>query len=209
MNDLDATDVVLTAVRTHLRVLTLPTVARECDTMARQALSDGQHPLGFLRSLLEAEMASRAERCRTPPACRPPSGAQDTLAVRLAPRARPRARSHRGPCPLLLDPRRAQRRPRWSRRHQQNTCGHSARYRGHGQNVLFYRDSDLVRTLTEARDARILSRLQDRLRSCVAPAPRRTRLCSLRKGRRRVALRFALGSPRARCTVITSNMAFS
>ncbi|HMI83717.1 MAG TPA: ATP-binding protein, partial [Polyangiaceae bacterium] len=33
-----------------------------------------------------------------------------------------------------------------------------------GHNVLFFRASDLVRTLTEARDARILSRLQDRLR---------------------------------------------
>jgi hypothetical protein len=43
-------------------LLKLPTVARKCDTMARQALSDGQHPLGFLRRLLEAEMASSAER---------------------------------------------------------------------------------------------------------------------------------------------------
>src|ERR1700679_506781 len=61
MSQVEETDVVLAAVRAHCRVLKLPTVARESDTLARQALADGQHPLAFLRSLLEAEVATRAE----------------------------------------------------------------------------------------------------------------------------------------------------
>ena len=57
----DEIDIVLAAVRAHTRVLKLPTVGRECDDLARQALAEGQHPLGFLRGLLDAEIAMRAE----------------------------------------------------------------------------------------------------------------------------------------------------
>ena len=61
MSHLDESDIVLAAVRAHTRVLKLPTVGRECEVLARQALADGQHPLSFLRALLDAEIAVRAE----------------------------------------------------------------------------------------------------------------------------------------------------
>jgi DNA replication protein DnaC len=61
MSHSDEIDIVLAAVRAHTRVLKLPTVGRECDGLARQALADGQHPIGFLRAVLDAEIAMRAE----------------------------------------------------------------------------------------------------------------------------------------------------
>jgi hypothetical protein len=62
MSSLDEIDIVLAAVRAHARLLKLPTLGRECDEIARLALASGQHPLVFLRALLDAEIASRSER---------------------------------------------------------------------------------------------------------------------------------------------------
>lgn len=61
MSNQDGIDIVLAAIRAHTRVLKLPTVGRECDGLARQALADGQHPFGFLRAVLDAEIAMRVE----------------------------------------------------------------------------------------------------------------------------------------------------
>jgi hypothetical protein len=49
-------------VRAQTRVLKLPTVGHDCDPLARQALAEAWPPLQHLRSLLDAELASRAER---------------------------------------------------------------------------------------------------------------------------------------------------
>jgi DNA replication protein DnaC len=55
-------DLLLAAIRAQARALKLPTVAREGDALARQALSEGWGPLQYLRTLLDAELATRAER---------------------------------------------------------------------------------------------------------------------------------------------------
>ena len=55
-------DLLLAAIRAQARALKLPTVARESDALARQALSEGWGPLQYLRTLLDAELATRAER---------------------------------------------------------------------------------------------------------------------------------------------------
>ena len=56
------TDLLLAAVRAQTRVLKLPTVGRECDPLARQALAEAWPPLQYLRTMLDAELATRAER---------------------------------------------------------------------------------------------------------------------------------------------------
>jgi CheY-like chemotaxis protein len=42
-------------------VLKLPTIGRECEPLARQALAEGWSPIQFLRALLDAELAARTE----------------------------------------------------------------------------------------------------------------------------------------------------
>ena len=55
-------DILLAAVRAQARVLKLPTVGHDCDPLARQALAEAWPPLQYLRSLFDAELATRAER---------------------------------------------------------------------------------------------------------------------------------------------------
>ncbi|MDP9151164.1 MAG: ATP-binding protein, partial [Myxococcota bacterium] len=55
-------DILLAAVGAQARVLKLPTVGHDCDPLARQALAEAWPPLQYLRSLLDAELATRAER---------------------------------------------------------------------------------------------------------------------------------------------------
>jgi DNA replication protein DnaC len=161
------TDIFLAAVRAQTRALKLPTIGRECDAMARQSLSEGWTPIQYLRSLLDAELATRADRAveRRMRAARLP--AQKTLSqfdwrrshgldrARLEDLGRvawiSAARNV-----VLLGP------VGTGKTHLATALGIEAIKHGHA--VLFYRASDLVRTLTEARDARALSRLQERLR---------------------------------------------
>lgn len=152
MSHHDDTDIVLAAVRAHTRVLKLPTVGRECDALARQALADGQHPLSFLRALLDAEIAVRADHAaeRRVHAARLP--ARKTLSqfdwrrahglerARIEDLARcawiPAARNV-----VLVGP------VGTGKTHLAIALGIEAIKRGH--NVIFYRASDLVRALTE------------------------------------------------------------
>jgi DNA replication protein DnaC len=160
-------DILLAAVRAQARALKLPTVARESETLARQALSEAWGPLQYLRTLLDAELATRAERAieRRLHAARLP--AQKTLAQFDWKRAHglERARVEElGRCAwiaesrnvVLLGP------VGTGKTHLATALGIEAIKRGH--HVAFFRASDLVRALTEARDARVLSRLQERLR---------------------------------------------
>ena len=160
-------DILLAAVRAQARALKLPTVARESDALARQALSEAWGPLQYLRTLLDAELATRAERAieRRLHAARLP--AQKTLAQFDWKRAHglERARVEElGRCAwiaesrnvVLLGP------VGTGKTHLATALGIEAIKRGH--HVAFFRASDLVRALTEARDARVLSRLHERLR---------------------------------------------
>src|ERR1700722_13929552 len=167
MSDLADSDILLAAVRAQTRVLKLPTVARECEVIARQAVTERWSPIQFLRAVLDAELAARMEHAidRRLRAARLP--APKTLAqfdwkrshglerARLEELARcawiPTSRNV-----VLLGP------VGTGKTHLATGLGIEAIKRGH--HVAFFRASDLVRALTEARDARTLSRLQERLR---------------------------------------------
>jgi len=212
MSHSDETDVVLAAARAHCRVLKLPTVARESDTLARQALADGQHPLAFLRALLEAEVATRAEHAveRRLQAARLP--ARKTLSqfdwrrAHGLERARVEDLAHCAWIPaarnvVLVGP------VGTGKTHLATALGIEAIKRGH--HVVFYRASDLVRALTEARDARTLSRLQDRLRRASLLLLDELGFVPFEKAGGELLFDVLSARHERAATVITSNLAFS
>jgi len=208
----DDNNVVLAALRAHLRVLKLPTIARECDAFARQALADGQHPLEFLRSLLQAEISTRAEHAieRRMRSARLP--ARKTLSqfdwrrahglerARIEDLARsawiPAARNV-----VLVGP------VGTGKTHLAIALGIEAIK--HGHNVLFFRASDLVRTLTEARDSRTLSRLQDRLRRASLLVLDELGFVPFEKAGGELLFDVMSARHERAATIITSNLAFS
>ena len=158
-------DILLAAVRAQARALKLPTVARESETLARRLYprrGDRCSTFGpcSMPSWRPAQNAPSSDAPR-----RPVASAKDTRTIRLEASARARART-RGVSAGVRD--------RQSRNvvllgpvgtgktHLATALGIEAIKRGH--HVAFFRASDLVRALTEARDARVLSRLQERLR---------------------------------------------
>lgn len=208
----EETDVVLAAVRAHCRVLKVPTVARESDTFARQALAEGHHPLSFLRALLEAEVATRAEHAveRRLQAARLP--ARKTLSqfdwrrahgldrARIEDLARcawiPAARNV-----VLVGP------VGTGKTHVATALGIEAIKRGH--NIVFFRASDLVRTLLEARDARTLARLQERLRRASLLLLDELGFVPFEKAGGELLFDILSARHERAATVITSNLAFS
>ena len=212
MSHSEEADIVLAAVRAHCRLLKVPTVARESVTLARQALADGQHPMAFLRSLLEAEVATRAEHAieRRLQAARLP--ARKTLSqfdwrrahglerARVEDLARcawiPAARNV-----VLVGP------VGTGKTHIATALGIEAIKRGH--NVAFYRASDLVRALIEARDARTLSRLQERLRRASLLLLDELGFVPFEKAGGELLFDILSARHERAATVITSNLAFS
>jgi len=212
MSQHDEMDVVLAAVRAHTRVLKLPTVGRECDAFARQALEDGQHPLGFLRVLLDAETAMRAEHAseRRLHAARLP--ARKTLSQFDWRRAHGLERARiedLARCAwisaarnvVLVGP------VGTGKTHVAIALGIEAIKRGH--NVVFFRASDLVRALTEARDARILSRLQDKLRRASLLLLDELGFVPFEKAGGELLFDVLSDRHERAATIITSNLAFS
>lgn len=212
MSRVDDNNVVLAAIRAHLRVLKLPTISRECDAHARSALADGQPPLEFLRGLLEAEMCTRAEHAieRRLKAARLP--ARKTLSqfdwrrahglerARIEDLARsawiPAARNV-----VLVGP------VGTGKTHLAIALGIEAIK--HGHNVLFFRASDLVRTLLEARDSRTLSRLQDRLRRASLLVLDELGFVPFEKAGGELLFDVMSARHERAATIITSNLAFS
>lgn len=205
-------DILLAAVRAQTRVLKLPTVGRECDPLARQALAEAWPPLQYLRSLLDAELATRAERAieRRLHAARLP--AQKTLAQFDWKRAHglERARVEElGRCAwistarnvVLLGP------VGTGKTHLATALGIEAIKRGH--HVAFYRASDLVRALTEARDARALSRLQERLRRVALLIVDELGFVPFEKAGGELLFDVLSTRHERGATVMTSNLAFS
>lgn len=156
-------------VRAHCRTLKLPTIAREFQETERRALAEGWPPAAYLHTLLDAEVSTRAEHAieRRVRAARLP--ARKTLAQfdwRRAhgverPRVEALARCEWVPAArnvVLLGP------VGTGKTHLAIALAIEAIRRGHS--ALFFRASDLVRTLTEARDARQLGRLHERLHRC-------------------------------------------
>jgi DNA replication protein DnaC len=206
------TDLLLAAVRAQTRVLKLPTVARECDTLARQALAEGWPPIQFLRALLDAELATRADRAveRRMRAARLP--AQKTLSQFDWRRAHGLERAR------LEDLARCS----WisasrnvvflgpvgtGKTHLATALGIEAIK--HGHTVLFFRASDLVRTLTEARDARALSRLQERLRRVALLVVDELGFVPFEKAGGEMLFDVLSTRHERGATIITSNLVFS
>jgi DNA replication protein DnaC len=212
MSHSDDIDIVLAAVRAHTRVLKLPTVGRECDGLARQALADGQHPIGFLRAVLDAEIAMRAEHAveRRLHAARLP--ARKTLSQFDWRRAHGLERARvedLARCAwigaarniVLVGP------VGTGKTHLATALGIEAIKRGH--HVLFYRASDLVRALIEARDARLLSRLQDRLRRASLLLLDELGFVPFEKAGGELLFDVLSARHERAATLITSNLAFS
>jgi DNA replication protein DnaC len=157
----------LAMIRAHCHTLKVPTIGRECEAVARESVAQAWPPLMYLRALLDAEVCTRAERAiaRRLHAAKLP--AHKTLAqfdwsrshglerIRVEELARcawvPAARNV-----VLMGP------VGTGKTHVAIALAMEAIKRGHS--AQFYRVSDLVRALTEARDARVLGRLHERLR---------------------------------------------
>jgi len=206
------TDIFVAAVRAHTRVLKLPTIGRECDGLARQSLAEGWSPLRYLRALLDAEIATRAEHAieRRLRAARLP--AQKTLSQFDWRRAHGLERSRvedLGRCAwipaarnvVLLGP------VGTGKTHLATALGIEAIK--HGHHVVFYRASDLVRALTEARDARALSRMQEKLRRVALLIVDELGFVPFEKAGGEMLFDVLSTRHERGATVITSNLAFS
>jgi DNA replication protein DnaC len=212
MSDTNNSDILLAAIRAHARVLKLPTVAREADPLARQALAEGWTPLHFLRALLDAEVSARTEHAieRRLRAARLPS--PKTLAQFDWRRAHGLERARvedLGRCAwisaarniVFLGP------VGTGKTHLATAFAVEAIKRGH--HVAFFRASDLVRMLTEARDARALSRLQERLRRVALLVIDELGFVPFEKAGGELLFDVLSTRHERGATVITSNLAFS
>jgi DNA replication protein DnaC len=159
-----AADVVL--LRHHLTALGLPSVKAECEQVARQAASEGLDYLGFLLRLCERERADREQRAcqRRLKAARFPQPkslddfdftAQPSLSRTLVLElARCEYIARREPVILVGG-------PGTGKTHVAIGLAACACQRGKG--VRFFRVTELVTQLLEAREERVLSRLQAQL----------------------------------------------
>lgn len=159
-----ATDVVL--LKHHLTALHLPSIKAECEQVARQAASDNLDYLGFLLRLCERERADRERRAcqrRLKAARFPQSKSLDEFDFTAQP-SLPRA--------LILELARGE---YLARRESVILVGAPGTGKTHvaiglaacacqqGKRVRFFRVTELLTQLLEAREERVLSRLQGQL----------------------------------------------
>jgi DNA replication protein DnaC len=212
MSNVIDSDILLAAVRAQTRVLKLPTIARECESLARQALTEAWSPLQYLRAMLDIELAARTEHAieRRLRAARLPTPKTLTQFDWRRAHGLERARlEDLGRCAwiptarnvVLLGP------VGTGKTHLATALAIEAIKRGH--HVAFYRASDLVRTLTEARDARTLSRLQERLRRVALLVVDELGFVPFEKAGGELLFDVLSTRHERGATIITSNLAFS
>jgi len=159
-----ATDVVL--LRHHLTALRLPTVKAECEQVARQAATENLDYLGFLLRLCERELADREQRAyqrRLKAARFPQMKSIDTFDFTAQPSLKRAlvlelARCEfidRGECVILSGG------PGTGKTHIATALAAAACQRG--KKVRFYRVSELVTAMLEAREEKALGRLRGQL----------------------------------------------
>lgn len=198
-------------VRAHCRTLKTPTLAREFLEVERRAIHEEWSPVAYLHALLDAEIATRGEHA-----------------------VERRLRAARLPARKTL----AQfdwRRPHGLSRHKLEELGRCAWVDAarnvvllgpvgtgkthlaialaieairHGHNALFFRASDLVRTLTEARDARQLGRLHERLQRCGVLVLDELGFVPFEKAGGELLFDVLSTRHERRATVLTSNLSF-
>ena len=152
----------------HLKALKLPTMTAECEKVAAPAApQENVDHLGFLLQLCELELIEREQRAaerRLKAARFPTAKTLDTFDFAAAPSVNKplvlelmRCEYHRAPRERAAGRRqRARARRTWPRRWAMEACGR-------GKRVRFYRVTELVTQLLEAREERQLARLRSQL----------------------------------------------
>src|SRR5215831_19865803 len=159
-----AADLVL--LRHHLRALRLPTVKAECEQVARQCADENVDYLGFLLRLCERELADREQRAyqrRLRAARFPQLKSLDEFDFTAQPSVKRAlvlelARGEfidRRECVILSGG------PGTGKTHV--AIGLAAAACQRGKQVRFYRVTELITQLLEAREERVLSRLRTQL----------------------------------------------
>lgn len=200
------------AVRAHGRAMKMPTIAREMLEIERRALLEQWSPMEYLHALLDAEIATRTEHAieRRLRAARLP--ARKTLAQFDW------KRSHGLERPRVEDLARCA----WigtarnvvvlgpvgtGKTHVVIGLAIEAIRRGHS--ALFFRASDRVRTLIEARDARQLGRLHERLQRCSLRVLDELGFVPFEKAGGELLFDVLSTRHERRATAITSNLSFA
>lgn len=200
------------SIRLHLRTLKLPTIAREFLEIERRAIAEQWEPKQYLRALLDAELAVRSDHAieRRLRAARLPS--RKTLSQFDWSR------------PHGLDARRVDdlARCNWietarnivllgpvgtGKTHLAIALTIEAIRRSH--NATFFRASDLVRVLREARDGRELGRLRERLQRCSVLVIDELGFVPFDKDGGELLFDVLSARHEKRATIITSNLVFS
>lgn len=198
-------------VRAHCRMLKIPTLAREFVAVERRAIHEEWSPLAYLHALLDAEITTRGEhaierrlRAARLPArktlaqfdWRRPHGLSKHKVEELARCAWVEAAHN----VVLLGP------VGTGKTHLAIALAIEAIR--HGHNALFFRASDLVRTLTEVRDTRQLGRLHERLQRCGVLVLDELGFVPFEKAGGELLFDVLSTRHERRATILTSNLSF-
>ena len=190
----------LVLLRHHLKALRLPTIGAECEKVATQAAADNADHLAYLLQLTELELLDREKRAaerRLKAARFPTIKTMDTFDFAARPSVNKVLIAELMRCEyidkrenLLLVGN-----PGTGKSHLATALAAQACAKGY--RVRFFRTTELITALIEARDERNFLRLKDQPGQARPAGARRTGLRARLQGRRRAALRRDLDGLRA------------